>query len=196
MVYYITRMPDDQRRAARGIEALRFDAGSLSLNLVATLARRFGDPVERLGSVERLRAWLAGVGLDVSPSLTDDDVARVRAFREQLDELFRGVLGERPVRPAALAQINAVAACVPQLRPSHDGAALVGPDVDEVLALIAADAMRIVAGAERAHLRVCAADDCRMLYLAHGRRERRWCSSERCGNRSRVAAHRARAAAR
>jgi predicted RNA-binding Zn ribbon-like protein len=67
--------------------------------------------------------------------------------------------------------------------------------LDQILALIAADAVRIVAGADRAALRVCQADDCRMIYLAHGRHPRRWCSSERCGNRSRVAAHRARRAA-
>jgi predicted RNA-binding Zn ribbon-like protein len=68
------------------------------------------------------------------------------------------------------------------------------PRDDHRRALVAADAIRIVTGHERGDLRVCNADDCRMLYLAHGRRARRWCSSERCGNRSRVAAHRARAA--
>lgn len=179
---------------------LRFDAGSLSLNLVATVGRRFAEPVERLTAVERLRDWLAGVGLAVSAALTDEDVARVQRLREHLDELFRSALtGTRP--PAALlAEVNAaVASCVPRLTASRAGIALARPAsaagaLDPILALIAADAIRIVAAGDRVDLRVCDADDCRMLYLAHGRRARRWCSSERCGNRSRVAAHRARTA--
>jgi predicted RNA-binding Zn ribbon-like protein len=122
------------------VDELRFDAGSVSLNLVATVGRRFGAPVERLHSEARLVEWLAGVGLAGSRA----DLDGLRALREHLDALFRAALAGDPP-PAA------------------------------------------------ASLRVCAADDCRMLYLARDGRERRWCSSERCGNRSRVAAHRARA---
>jgi predicted RNA-binding Zn ribbon-like protein len=130
------------------VDALRFDAGSLSLNLVATVGRRFGEPVERLGSVDRLREWLARVGLEVSGRRGEEDLDDVQQLRAHVHVLLRSV--------------------------------------------VAADAIRLVAGNERAELRTCDADDCRMLYVAHGDRERRWCSSEACGNRSRVAAHRAR----
>jgi len=162
------------------VDDLRFDAGSLSLNLVATVGRRFGDPIDRLGSDERLHEWLAGVGL----AGVEVELARLRRLREYLDALFRAAHAGEPAPADALAAVNAAGA--PQL---SAGLTLAGT----VEALVAADAIRILAGAERADLRVCAADDCRMLYLAQGRRERRWCSSERCGNRSRVAAHRARA---
>ena len=178
------------------VDALRFDAGSLLLNLVATVGRRYGRAVERLGSRERLRDWLVGVGLETRRALTDEDLARVRRLREDLDELFRSVAaGKRP--PAgAIERVNGVvASCVPRLTTTGAGLARPagGPDpLGPVLGLVAADAIRILAGVERGDLRVCEADDCRMLYLAHGRRARRWCSSERCGNRSRVASHRAR----
>jgi predicted RNA-binding Zn ribbon-like protein len=166
--------------------ALRFDAGSLSLNLVATVGRRYGAPVERLASVERLREWLTGVGLEVDESLGEADVARVRGLREHLHELFRSAVGrERPPRAALAAVNDAVASSAPLLGKRFD--------LDSVIALVAADAVRILAGRERDELRVCEADDCRMLYLGYGRRRRRWCSAEHCGNRSRVAAHRARA---
>lgn len=172
------------------VGALRFDAGSLSLNLVATVGRRFGDPLERLTSVEQLREWLVGVGLDVERSLTDDDVARVRRLREDLNVLFRSALaGTRPPR-AVVEEVNAAAGSrVPRL----DGLGLAKAGLDPVIALIAADAIRIVASSERHNLCICDGEDCRMLYLVHSRRARRWCSSERCGNRARVAAHRARA---
>jgi predicted RNA-binding Zn ribbon-like protein len=172
------------------VGALRFDGGSLSLNLVATVGRRFGDPVERLGSVERVQEWLAGVGLDTRDAPTDDDAARLRALREQLDALFRAAVAGEPPPAAALADVNAaVRAGVPRL---SDDLALAPASLDAVLSLIAVDAVRILAGAERGDLHACEADDCRMLYLVRGRRARRWCSSERCGNRVRVAAHRAR----
>ncbi|WP_252126560.1 hypothetical protein [Streptomyces sp. MBT84] len=41
---------------------LRFDAGSLSLNLIATVGRRPTTPIERMGDIERLTAWFAGWG--------------------------------------------------------------------------------------------------------------------------------------
>ncbi|MFD7638988.1 CGNR zinc finger domain-containing protein, partial [Streptomyces sp. NPDC059873] len=49
--------------------------------------------------------------------------------------------------------------------------------------------------AARARLRECEGDSCRRVYLDTSRgRRRRWCSSEVCGNRERVARHRRRAA--
>ena len=192
-------MAKDWRRQGTGdVGALRFDAGSLSLNLVATVARRFSDPVERLISVKRLRRWLSSIGLDVDAALTDEDLARIRRLRESLDELFRCALAGTQPSTVALAEVNtAAASSVLQLSSNGIGLAVArdaASPLDAVMALVAADAISIVTGHERGDLRVCSADDCRMLYLAHGRRARRWCSSERCGNRSRVAAHRARAA--
>ena len=195
-------MAAERHAAAPQVHALRFDAGSLSLNLVATVARRFAEPVERLTSVEQLRDWLAAAGLDVETAPTEDELIRVRRLRENLDALFRSALGGARPPADAVAEINAaVAYGVPRLSATGAGFALASPAsagsaLEPVMALIAADAIRILVGGDRRDLRVCAADDCRMLYLAHGRRPRRWCSSNRCGNRSRVAAHRARSGPR
>jgi predicted RNA-binding Zn ribbon-like protein len=167
------------------VEALRFDAGSLSLNLVATLGRRHGEPVERLTSAGRLDEWLRGHGLDVRA--TGDALESARALREQLHRLFSAALAGH-VEPA---DVDGLSAGALRLRRTHSGLALDG-GFEAVVALIAGDAMRILTTNELADLRMCDAVDCRMLYLARGRRPRRWCSSQRCGNRSRVAAHRAR----
>jgi predicted RNA-binding Zn ribbon-like protein len=169
------------------LAALRFDAGSLSLNLVATRARRFGAPVERLTSVGRLAEWLGHHGLEAPAS--QDALQRARDLRERLDALFRGALSGG-VSSEAVDALNA-GAFRPQLRQTPDGLAVDG-GFDGVVGLIVADAMRIVTTSELRDLRTCEAHDCRMLYLHRGGRARRWCSSERCGNRSRVAAHRAR----
>jgi predicted RNA-binding Zn ribbon-like protein len=179
------------------VAALRFDAGSLALNLVATVGRRYGESIERLDSLARLQAWLAGIGVPYARA-SEDDLATLRELREQLEIVFRSaVASQRPPR-TSLEYVNAVGALAPPaLRTAGTGLDLnasASSAFDSIRALIAQDAIRILAGDERRNLRACAADDCRMLYLAHGRRDRRWCSSERCGNRRRVAAHRARAA--
>lgn len=59
------------RDAARPVPELRFDAGCLALNLVATLGGRHGTPVERLDGPGRLREWCEGVGLPVPGAAQD-----------------------------------------------------------------------------------------------------------------------------
>jgi predicted RNA-binding Zn ribbon-like protein len=201
-------MSDDEtpvRRSSgdRLVGELRFDAGSLSLNLVATVGRRFGQPVERLSGHERLEAWLAGVGLTAEPPPEATQLARVHALREDLDALFRSVLAGKRPSAALIANLNDAArgAPPPRLRGIEQGVAFEqpGPDatgIDAVLGTIAADAIRVLTTADRARLRTCEASDCRMLYLATPRQARRWCSSEHCGNRARVARHRAKATRR
>jgi predicted RNA-binding Zn ribbon-like protein len=47
---------------------------------------------------------------------------------------------------------------------------------------------------ERARLRTCGLASCGSIFLTPaGRRERRWCSMARCGNRAKVSAYRDRA---
>ena len=53
------------------------------------------------------------------------------------------------------------------------------------------DAVQDLSGPRRAHLRACGDETCSGIFLDHNGR-RRWCSDERCGNRVRVRAHRAR----
>jgi predicted RNA-binding Zn ribbon-like protein len=187
----------------RIVGSLRFDGGSLSLNLVATVGRRFGQPVERLTGIERLGEWLAGVGLAAGLPLEAPQLERVKALREDIDALFRCVLVEALPPAALIESLNQVAsgAPPPRLRGTEQGVALdlAAPEankIDAVLGSIAADAIRILTTEDRVWLRTCEASDCRMLYLAGPRRARRWCSSEHCGNRTRVANHRARAKSR
>ena len=188
------------QRISQPVGALRFDAGSLALNLIATVGRRYGAPIERLDTAARLDEWLTGVGLSRAGSPSDEDLTAIRELREHLEVLFRHVVAAtRPPR-SVVEYVNAAAAIAqPALHSTSTGLALARSptgDLDPIRALLAQDAIRILGSGERFHLRVCDADDCRMLYLSHGRRDRRWCSSERCGNRSRVAAHRARLARR
>ncbi|MFH8606689.1 CGNR zinc finger domain-containing protein [Streptomyces sp. NPDC018029] len=185
---------------------LRFDSGRSCLDLVAT-----NHPVERLDSVERLRAWLAGTGLvPAGAPLPGAGPQWLTAFHELRAAIGQLVLGEIDGRPftaaatAALDRVNALAATAPPAPcavRAADGTlvrVLRGdPGCASLVAAVARDTVDLLTDpAARALLRQCEGDNCLIVYLDTSRgRRRRWCSSEVCGNRERVARHRRRVAA-
>ncbi|QDQ11845.1 CGNR zinc finger domain-containing protein [Streptomyces spectabilis] len=181
---------------------LRFDSGRSCLDLLATT-----HPVERLDDVDRLCAWLAGAGLvppgTPLPDAGQDWLAGFRELRGHIDRLVGGELAGRPA-DAALARVNALAAAAPPAPRAvrhADGSltrALHGaPGRAALLAAVARDAVELLTDpVARSLLRRCEGDRCPLVYLDTSRgHRRRWCSSEVCGNRERVARHRRRAAA-
>ncbi|EME97525.1 ABATE domain-containing protein [Streptomyces mobaraensis NBRC 13819 = DSM 40847] len=188
---------------------LRFDSGRLCLDLVATGVGRPGDgPGERLGTPERLRAWLLGARV-VPPGTPLEAVdagwlGRFHALRHLLHRVVRAEAVDGPEHAAAadLEQVNALAAEPPPAPRAVRGAdgALVRtvaapPDCAALVSLVARDAVELLTDpAVRGLLRQCEGESCTLLYLDTSRgRRRRWCSSEVCGNRERVARHRRRA---
>ncbi|MFD9908256.1 CGNR zinc finger domain-containing protein [Streptomyces sp. NPDC059063] len=180
---------------------LRFDSGRVCLDLVATT-----HPAERLDGVDRLRAWLAGAGLvPHATPLPGADATWLAAFRElrgHIAQLVRGELAARPA-DAALARVNALAAAAPPAPRAvrHTDGTLVRalhgtPGRAPLLAAVARDAVDLLTDpVARSLLRQCEGDNCPIVYLDTSRgHRRRWCSSEVCGNRERVARHRRRAA--
>lgn len=181
---------------------LRFDCGRICLDLVATSD---APRAERLLGPDQLRAWLVGAG--VVPRATPLDavdgswVARFRALRELLrrvvhDEI-RGRAADRD-----LALLNAAAEAPPPPERAVrdvDGVlqrrAVRTPDCAGLMSAVARDAVGMLTDAvARGQLRQCEGETCSLVYLDTSRgRRRRWCSSEVCGNRERVARHRRRA---
>ncbi|MER7729062.1 CGNR zinc finger domain-containing protein [Streptomyces sp. NPDC096323] len=181
----------------------RFDSGRLCLDLVATGAGGPGtaDPLDR---PEGLADWLVAAGV-VPPGtplgVVDDHwLLRFRQLRTALDRLLTAQLGGRPA-DGALERVNALAAGAPPglcaVR-AGNGALVRGlstePGCTALLAAVARDAVELLTDpVALAGLRRCEGDHCRRVYLDTSRgRRRRWCSSEVCGNRERVARHRRR----
>jgi len=182
---------------------LRFDAGRICLDLLAT-----AHPAERLAAVGPLRAWIAGAAL-VPPGtpLAHADASWLVGFRE-----LRGHVGQlvraphaagTPAYERALARVNETARSAPPVPCAVRGTdgtlvrALSGPpECAALLAVLARDAVELLTDpVARAAVRECEGDNCPLVYLDTSRgRRRRWCSSEVCGNRERVARHRRRAA--
>jgi predicted RNA-binding Zn ribbon-like protein len=182
---------------------LRFDSGRICLDLLVTT-----HPEERLDSVEPLRAWITGSGLvPAGTSLAAADSSWLVGFRELRGHIGQLVRGESSPdsRPfdIALARVNELARAVPPVpRAVRDAGgslvrALDGPPAcSALLAAIARDGVELLTDpVARASIRQCEGDNCPIVYLDTSRgRRRRWCSSEVCGNRERVARHRRRAA--
>jgi predicted RNA-binding Zn ribbon-like protein len=182
---------------------LRFGAGRVCLDLLATT-----HPGERIGSVEVLRAWIEGSGL-VPPGteLGHADATWLLGFREVrglTGQLVRGWLtpGALPY-DRALARVNEFARAAPPAPRAvrgRDGLLVrelaAPPSCAALLAAVARDAVELLTDpVARAGLRQCEGDNCPLVYLDTSRgRRRRWCSSEVCGNRERVARHRRRMA--
>ncbi|MEU1512168.1 ABATE domain-containing protein [Streptomyces sp. NPDC005811] len=183
---------------------LRFDAGRSCLDLLAT-----SHPREQLDGVGPLCAWIRGAGL-VPPGtpLAHADPSWPPAFRELrsgVDRLVRDWLARTHPGPyeVDLGRLNdaaRVAPPAPRAVRDEDGTLvreLDGPpECAALLAAVARDAVELLTDpVARAALRQCAGDSCPIVYLDTSRgRRRRWCSSEVCGNRERVARHRRRAA--
>ncbi|MFF1547317.1 CGNR zinc finger domain-containing protein [Streptomyces sp. NPDC058291] len=192
------------------MDELRFDAGRICLDLMAT-----AHPCERLDGVRALCAWIHGCGL-VPPGapLTLADAAWPGAFRElrrDVGRLVHGWLAQGGCGPVggmgpydgALARVNDAARAVPLVPRAvrgEDGSLVRALDrpagCAALLATVARDTVELLTDpVARAGLRQCAGDDCPLVYVDMSRgRRRRWCSSEVCGNRERVARHRRRTA--
>ncbi|MFF4759116.1 CGNR zinc finger domain-containing protein [Streptomyces sp. NPDC001292] len=182
---------------------LRFDTGRVCLDLLSTT-----HPVERLDSLAPLRAWITGSGL-VPPGcpLAHADASWLADFRElrgDVGKLVRGYLAlEVRAYDLALARVNDIARTAPPAPRAvrgEDGSLVRElarpPECAALLAAVARDAVELLTDpVARASLRQCEGDNCPIVYLDTSRgRRRRWCSSEVCGNRERVARHRRRAA--
>ncbi|MGW1812623.1 CGNR zinc finger domain-containing protein [Streptomyces sp. NPDC002125] len=189
--------------AGTGAYGRRFDSGRICLDLVATGA----GGCEQLDRPAHLAEWLVASRLVPrgTPLAAVDETwpARFRQLRTDIDRLMTAQLAGGSA-DSALDRINALSAGpIPGLRAVRDqGGVLVralsaDPGCGALLAVVARDAVDLLTDpVARAGLRRCEGDACGRLYLDTSRgRRRRWCSSEVCGNRERVARHRRRARA-
>ncbi|MEU1278261.1 ABATE domain-containing protein [Streptomyces sp. NPDC005805] len=160
------------------------------------------EPLAEPGALAR---WLLGAGLVPPgtrlPALGPDWTGAFVELRRSVDQLVTAALEGRCVE-SALETVNALAqGPPPRIRAVPDGhGALVralsaAPTRETLLAAVARDAVELLTDpVGRARLRRCAGEGCARVYLDTSRgRRRRWCSSEVCGNRERVARHRRRA---
>jgi predicted RNA-binding Zn ribbon-like protein len=174
-----------------------FHHGRLSLSFAGTVGDRGSLATERLDSPGALAGWLevaqlAPSALDVTPRA----YRRALTLREAIARATAAVVANG--KPAAddVARINDFAKGA-TARIALDPATLTIVDavrdpLTAALGRIARDAIELLGNSEeRARLRACGLGSCGSIFLTPaGRRERRWCSMARCGNRAKASAHR------
>ncbi|NHI04739.1 hypothetical protein STPH2_0102 [Streptomyces sp. KO7888] len=197
-----TEQHGPRRRVTARLRELRFDAGTLCLDLVATVGRRPEAPVERMGDAERLEAWCRGVGVSLEPGYDPQDVLRsLHALRAAAHDIASGAVdGHRP-RQRSVDLVNSLAETElpsPRLEFTADGGWVAKGSrrlsEEALLSLVARDLIDLVTDdARRSRLTACASETCRMLCLdSGGGRPRKWCSMRRCGNQAKAAGRRLR----
>lgn len=156
------------------------------------------------GDVAALRSWLTSEGL-VKGRVADTRLERdLPAFRE-LRSVVRGIAarvgaGDGPTR----SQLNAINRVMRMGLHYHALRATggdrrfrmepVGDDLEQARATVAGSLAHYLADHDEHRLGVCADESCGWLFIDEspaGRR--RWCDMRTCGNRAKVARHRARA---
>jgi len=158
-------------------------------------SRLIEDDVDELGSPAGAVSWFARQGygaLDVGDSA-------LAVYRDVRESLRRALEGDG----VALGEINRAMA---RYLPADPRIVAVDAEIIGVMALaealdlrfealqwILASLWRGAASGELSRLKICADDRCRSAFYDGSRnRSRAWCTSGGCGNRNRVARHRAR----
>ncbi len=172
-------------------------SGHRALDFLATLRDRHRVPVECLREPADLDRWLALAGFDLAVGSRPRDMRDAHDLREAINAVTRAVLAGAEPPAAALAALNRWAGeppLAPQLGRGLDRRWSGARPVHAALAVIAREAVELLAGPERALIRECAAaPDCSRLYVDRSRgRRRRWCQMETCGSRAKMAAYRQR----
>lgn len=179
-------------------EGVRFDVntGALWLDLVYSGGAGARARWETLHTPADLARWVRSSRLAVTArvALTPDDFADAYELREVFWRLGNDLadgLGARRTDVTALNRWAREPDLVPVLRGGRR--AWAGPITgSQVLSTLARDAIATASGPLAARVRRCAAADCPLLFVDTSRPgTRRWCAMTRCGNRTKVRAHRA-----
>lgn len=175
--------------------------GRLALDLTWTLRYRAVAPTETLVTPADLCEWLTAADLPTPATVTEREVADVRALREAIHSAAAALIDGSVLAPSDVATINRFAATATPV-PFLDEARRRKVHTPEgarpaALSLIARDAIDLLATADDGRLRRCEGPLCSLLFRDDSRPgTRRWCSTARCGNRVNTSAARARRRAR
>ncbi len=180
-----------------------FDSGSTALDFAYTGSMGadlpwHSDAWEDLHTPADLGAWLASRFTGVDASTTERDLVDATALRGAIARIATAASRGLTTSAEDVDVINLFAA-TPDIPPTLPGgsrqAGRSRARVGQALSELAREAVALFAEDAIGRIRECDADGCRLVYLDDSRsNNRRWCSMQRCGNRAKVRAHRAKVA--
>ena len=175
----------------------------LFIDFANTLTFDDGAPNDRVPDGTSLHAWLAARALatSASPSGAQRTLLAFQSLRALIHDMTDRVAADQAPTATQLRRLNRVlrdGLHYHQLRASEGGTNFtvgqVGDELDQARAAIAGSLAHYLADHDVDRLRICADDGCRWRFIDRSRSaRRRWCDMTTCGNRAKVARHRARA---
>ena len=182
-----------------------------AIDFVNTTGLSKGKPFDDLPTVQAALTWLGSTGylahVDVAAELArlNPDgsagrraLARLRAVRAGLRDLFDAAAEERAPSDAAIAAVNEALAMPETVRLVRTGLGIrlaqkrEGKPFDQALASIARAVGDELGSGHAERFRICENDTCRWAFYDRSRPgTRRWCEMSSCGNRMKAARHRA-----
>ncbi|GAA2985680.1 CGNR zinc finger domain-containing protein [Streptosporangium longisporum] len=178
-----------------------FDAGAACLDFAHTGGEGRYAVFEILHEPADLAEWLAGSSpaATVTVPVTAGDLAAARLLRQAIWDAAHSRAARRPLPAGAVATLNRAAAeapLVPELAADGTRAGWAAPvRVAQALSTLAREMIELLSGPLSGRFRECASDDCPLVFVDSSRPgARRWCAMERCGNRHKLRALRARRA--
>jgi predicted RNA-binding Zn ribbon-like protein len=171
-----------------------FDSGSLALDFGYTGDYGYGVAEwERLHTPADLSAWLTERFDRLAAPARSADLAEALRLRAVIVRMAHALADGRPLAAADIDELNNLAS-PPPVVPHLPGGTIPPPPVTVAAALstIARDAIATFASGS-SRVRRCSAGDCALIFYDASRpNARRWCSMQRCGNRSKVRGYRSR----
>ena len=184
----------------RGV-SFRFDAGAVCLDFAHTGGEDQYAVFETLHEPADLEEWLAQPPLAAvtTSAITTDDLEAAKALRRAIWDAAHARAADRVLPSAAVTTINLFAAAeplVPEIVTDPLTTRWATPvDVGRVLSSLAREMIELLTGPLAGRIRECASETCPMVFVDSSRPgARRWCAMERCGNREKLRALRARRA--
>jgi predicted RNA-binding Zn ribbon-like protein len=180
-----------------------FDAGAVCLDFAHTGGEGPYAVFESLHEPADLASWLAEPPLSVAMTVppTAGDLTEAKALRQAIWEAAHAQADHQPLPAGAVVAINRAAASAPLVPELAGGGTAAGwaPPVraSQALSTLAREMIELLSGPLAERIRECASDNCPLVFVDLSRpNARRWCAMERCGNRHKLRALRARQATR
>lgn len=171
-----------------------YDSGALSLDFAHTGVKDGPPNWEQFHVPADLTAWLRERFDRLDDEATERDLSDALGLRASIYSLARAVADGNIPSADDIDVVNLFAATPdipPALSGGHRQAGRTALRTGQVLSTIARDAVELFSE-EPGRIRECGADNCKLVFYDESRtNNRRWCSMQRCGNRAKVRAFRA-----
>jgi predicted RNA-binding Zn ribbon-like protein len=181
--------------------SFRFDAGAVCLDFAHTGGEGPYAVFETLHEPADLSEWLGQPPLAavMTVPVTARELTAAKALRQAIWDAAHAQAARRPLPAGAVATLNQAAAAaplVPELAVGGTTAGWAAPvRATQALSTLAREMIELLSGPLSGRIRECASDNCPLVFVDSSRPgTRRWCAMERCGNRHKLRAHRARRA--